>query len=316
MIKTNTNDFLWVEKYRPSTIDDFILADDVKELLMHYIETKNIDNLILYGNYGTGKTSIVRFLTDTLGVDYKSINASEARGIDVIRDVVQPFVKTSSFSDFKIFIFNEGEKLTLDAQESLKELTEEYHEHCKFIFTTNNLTKINDGLKSRFKTIHVRPHDSKEVARRLYSILKKENVKASKTDVMTLVDRHFPDVRKIIREAQSFSITGELVIKRMIEKDVHSNIVSVLKETKKNSNIENSWKSIRSLISTMNYDELTELITVLYERCDEYLPDGLTKAMGIIQIAEYARTVINCIDIQVHISGLISELLILNSEAK
>lgn len=313
-MQVDPKNFLWVEKYRPNTLDEFVISDEIKTLMTHYIETKNIDNIILYGNYGTGKTSIVRFLIENLDVEYKSINASESRGIDVIRDVVKPFVETTSFSPFKIFIFNEGEKLTRDAQESLKELTEEYSDHCKFIFTTNNLSKIDDGIKSRFKTLHVRPDEPKKVARRVYEILKKENIEADKKDVMTLVNRHFPDIRKVIREAQSFSTSGTLELKSVVERDIHNKIISYLKEVKRDkTKLSNSWTSIRHLLFTMNYDELTELISVLYQRSDEFLNEGTDMAMGIIHIADYSRTVTQCIDIQVHVAGLISELLIVNN---
>ena len=211
-------DFLWVEEYRPKTIDDCILPQSLKTLFTSFIEKGELSNLLFSGTPGIGKTTVAKALCEQLNCDWIMINGSEEGGIDVLRNKIKNFASTVSLSGGKkVVILDEADYLNPQStQPALRGFIEEFHKNCRFILTCNFKNRIIEPLHSRFSNIEFRinPKDKPKLASQLFTrathILKEQNVDFEEKVLAELIKKHFPDFRKLINELQRYSISGTI----------------------------------------------------------------------------------------------------------
>ena len=213
-----STDFLWVEEYRPKTIDDCILPQSLKTLFTSFVQKGELSNILLSGPPGIGKTTVAKALCDQLNCDWIMINGSQEGGIDVLRNKIQNFASTVSLSGGKkVVILDEADYLNPQStQPALRGFIEEFHKNCRFILTCNFKNRLIDPLHSRFSTIEFRiaNKDKPKLASKLFEravyILKEQNVDFDEPVLAELIKKHFPDFRKLINELQRYSVSGKI----------------------------------------------------------------------------------------------------------
>ena len=215
-MENNTGvDNFWVEKYRPSILDDIVLSDSNRAILTAFLKNKEIPNLLFSGHAGIGKTTTSKVLINALDAESIYKNCSEV-GIDEVRTVITNFSRTKSFNgNRKIVLLDEIDGMaSIEAQRSLRNVMEEYASHCRFILTCNYVHRVIEPLQSRCQSLDLTP-PLPEVLKRCYNILKKEKIvldEANKSKLVTLIRKFYPDIRKCINEMQKFSVNGNLTI--------------------------------------------------------------------------------------------------------
>ena len=216
----NRNEFVWVESYRPQTIDECILPEGIKNTFKQFVEKGEVPNLLLSGPPGCGKTTVAKALCHELGVDYYVINGSdEGRFLDTVRNNAKNFASTvslSSDSKHKVIIIDEADNTTPDVQLCLRAFTEEFIGNCRFIFTCNYKNKIIAPLHSRCAVIDfaIKGKERQEVAglffKRLQEILAAESIEYDNKVLVELIQKHFPDWRRVLNELQRYSVSGKI----------------------------------------------------------------------------------------------------------
>jgi DNA polymerase III delta prime subunit len=210
--------FLWVEKYRPKTIEECILPDRIKTLFQQISLEGRIPNMILSGGPGMGKTTVAKALCNEVGCDFLMINGSEESGIDVLRTKIRGYASTVSFDGKrKVVILDEADYLNPQStQPALRSFIEEFEKHCSFIMTCNYINRIIEPLHSRCQTIDFRINKEEKLnvgsnfGKRLYTILDQEKVDYDKKVVAEVLMKHFPDYRRVLNELQKYSKYGNI----------------------------------------------------------------------------------------------------------
>ena len=241
------SDYLWVEKYRPKTIKDCILSEDLKKTFLEFLKQKEIPNLLLSGTAGTGKTTVARALCEELGADYIIINGSdEGRQIDTLRNKIKNFAATVSLTEtakHKVVIVDEADYMNADSvQPALRNFIETFHSNCRFIFTCNYKNKIIPALHSRCTVIDFRIVNGEKVKTatelmdRLCKVLDDEKVGYEKKVLAELIQKHYPDFRRTINELQRYSARGKIDsgILFSISEVSHKELIISLKEKRFN----------------------------------------------------------------------------------
>ena len=214
------DEFLWVEKYRPKTIDDCILPESTKRTFKDFLDKGEIPNMLLAGPAGCGKTTVAKALCNELGVDYYVINGSdEGRFLDTVRNTAKNFASTVSLSStarHKVIIIDEADNTTNDVQLLLRAFIEEFHGNCRFIFTCNFKNKILEPLHSRCAVIEFsiggkqKPVIAAAFFKRIQEILDSEGIEYDNKVLVELINKHFPDWRRVLNECQRYSTSGKI----------------------------------------------------------------------------------------------------------
>ena len=210
-------DSLWVEKYRPSDLENLILSDVNKDIVDKFADQREIPNLLLAGGPGVGKTTVARALCEELDTDYLVIIGSEESGIDILRNKIKTFASTVSLQGgSKVVILDEADYLNPQStQPALRGFIEEFHNNCRFIFTANYKNRIIEPLHSRCSVVEFKINGSRdklasELMKRVSMILDTENVTYDNKVVAELIMKHFPDNRRVLNELQRYSAAGEI----------------------------------------------------------------------------------------------------------
>jgi len=207
---------LFVEKYRPVDLDDYVGNENIKKSISQYIGQNDIQNLLFYGPAGTGKTTLAKLIVKNIDCDYLYINASDERGIETIRDKVSGFASTMSFKPLKVVILDEADFLTIQAQASLRNVIETFSRTTRFILTCNYVERIIDPLQSRCQTLKIVPPSKKEVAVHLAKIMSTEGTVYDLEDIKVIVNQYYPDLRKCLNTIQLSTQDQKLIIDKSV----------------------------------------------------------------------------------------------------
>ncbi len=306
------DEFLWVEKYRPKTIDDCILPENIKKTFREFLNKGEVPNLLLSGPAGCGKTTVAKALCNELGVDYYVINGSdEGRFLDTVRNNAKNFASTVSLSSdarHKVIIIDEADNTTSDVQLLLRASIEEFSGNCRFIFTCNYKNKIIEPLHSRCAVIEfaIKGKEKQEIAaeffKRLVSILDTERCEADKKVLAELINKHFPDWRRVLNECQRYSASGTIDSSILAEfSDVKtSDLIRKLKE--KNFTEVRKW-----VVSNLDNDPGVILRRVYESLTDSVVPPSIPAAVLII--AKYQYQIAFVADQEINLLAALTEIM-------
>ena len=302
MSKSNS---LWVEKYRPSSLDTYIGNDHLKSKVSIYLESGDLPHLLLFGRAGTGKTTLAKLLVKNIECDYLYINASDENNVDTVRTKVKNFASTVGFKDLKIIILDECDYITPNAQAALRNLMETFSRHCRFILTCNYVERIIDPIQSRCQLFQIIPPSKKEVAQKLHNILIEENVNGELEDIKILVDSGYPDIRRVINSAQRNVVRGKLKLDTgsIIQNDYKLKLLKILETQNK----KNAFKDIRQLLADNKVTDFADLFRLLYDEVDGYGKGHLAEC--ILIIARYELSDSQVVDKEINAMAMIIELL-------
>ena len=307
-----SNDFLWVEKYRPKVIDDCILPETIKNVFKGFVSQGELPNLLLTGSAGVGKTTIAKALCDEIGASYIMINGSdEGRFLDTVRTRIRTFASTVSLTSgasHKVVIIDEADNTTNDVQLSLRAAVEEFHNNCRFIFTCNFINKIIEPLHSRCTVVDFRVKNGQSVAlqgqffERLRIILKKENAKFEDKVLAKLIKRYYPDWRRLINECQRYSANGSIDAAILVDvADVNlDHLLSALKQK--------DFKTVKNWVVQHMDNDPSMVMRKIYDNLYGVLkPNSIPEA--VLVIAKYMRDISNVPDQEINMLACLTEIM-------
>ena len=296
---------LWVEKYRPTTLDTYIGNEHLKSKVSIYLESGDLPHLLLFGKAGTGKTTLAKLLVNNIECDYLYINASDENNVDTVRTKVKNFASTVGFKDMKVIILDECDYITPNAQAALRNLMETFSKHCRFILTCNYVERIIDPIQSRCQSFQIIPPSKTEVAKHLHSILIQENVIDKPEDIKVLVESGYPDIRRVINSAQRNVVKGKLKLdtSSIIQNDYKLKLLKILETQNK----KNAFNEIRQLLADNKITDYADLFRLLYDEVDSYGKGHLAEC--ILIIARYELSDSQVVDKEINVMAMIIELL-------
>lgn len=305
-------DFLWVERYRPKTVQDTILPPELKATFQQFVDQKNIPNLILAGSAGVGKTTIARAMLEELGCDYIVINGSMNGNIDTLRNEIKNFASSVSLTGNgrKYCILDEADYLNSNStQPALRNFMEEFSKNCGFILTCNFKNRIIEPLHSRCSVIDFKitkkemPGLAKDFMKRACGILNKENIEYDKTVVAELIKKFFPDNRRILNELQRYSATGRIdsgILVNLQELSL-KNLVEFLKNK--------DFSNMRKWVAENLDNDADVIFRKIYDQASQYLTKQSIPAVVLI-IGKYQYQHAFCADAEINLVCCLTELMI------
>ena len=301
-------EFLWVERYRPRTLADCILPADQKKIFQEMLSKGEIQNMLLCGGAGMGKTTIARALCEELQTDYIIINGSEESGIDVLRTKIKQFASTVSFSGKpKVVILDEADYLNPNStQPALRAFMEEFSSNCRFIFTCNFKNRIIPPLHSRTAVVEFKlpksekPRIAAAFFKRVLEILKHENVKADDKVIAKVIEKHFPDYRRILNELQRYSSSGNIdegILVNMGEINMQE-LTAALKDK--------DWKKMRTwVVNNIDNDPQTR-----FRKFYDTLSDSVVQVPQLVLLlADYQYKSAFCADQEINLVACLTEIM-------
>ena len=296
---------LWVERYRPKTLDTYIGNEQLKSKVKVYLESGDLPHLLLFGKAGTGKTTLAKLLVNNIDCDYLYINASDENNVETVRSKVKNFASTMGFKDYKVIILDECDYITPNAQAALRNLMETFSKHCRFILTCNFVERIIDPIQSRCQSFQVIPPNKNDVAKHLHNILTDEDVSYEREDLGILVNSGYPDIRRVINGAQRQSYNGKLSIDKqsIVENDYKMKLLDILQTQDK----KNAFKNIRQLIADSKVTDFADLFRLLYDEVDSYGKGHVADC--ILFIAKYELSDSQVVDKEINAMAMLIEIL-------
>ena len=307
------SDFIWVEKYRPTTIDECILPDNIKKTFKEFLNKGEIPNMLLAGPPGIGKTTVAKALCNELGVDFYVINGSdEGRFLDTVRNNAKNFASTVSLSSeakHKVIIIDEADNTGNDVQLLLRAFIEEFAGNCRFIFTCNYKNKILEPLHSRCAVVDfsIRGKEKQQIAaaffQRLNYVLDKERIEADKKVLAELINKHFPDWRRVLNECQRYSVGGK----------IDSGILAAFSDVAVDDLIKNlkekNFPEVRKWVSNNMDNDTSVLFRRIYDSLYESLVPSTIPA-AVLVIAKYQYQTAFVADQEINMLACLTEIMV------
>lgn len=308
-LDVKADELLWVQKYRPQRIADSILPDATKTSFQKFVDTKNIPNLLLTGSPGTGKTTAAKAMLEELGCDYIILNAALNRGIDLVRSEISTFASSISLAGGrKYIILDEADYLTPEAQASMRNLIETFSKNCGFIFTCNFKNRIITPLRSRLSEVDFaiekseKPKLAAQFFKRTLAILKNENVDFDPKVVAKVIEKHFPDFRRILNELQKYSGNGR--IDEGIFADFKQESLDNLFDLLKNKN----FTEMRKWCADNSDQDVNELFRKIYDMATDKIE---LKSMPtfVVSLADYMYKSSFVADQEINLVAFLTEVM-------
>ena len=307
------DEFLWVEKYRPKTIEECILPESTKSTFQNFLHKGEVPNLLLAGPAGCGKTTVAKALCNELGVDVYVINGSdEGRFLDTVRNTAKNFASTVSLAStakHKVIIIDEADNTTNDVQLLLRAFTEEFSGNCRFIFTCNFKNKIIEPLHSRCACIDFstnsksKPQLAAEFFKRIQEILAAESIEYDQKVLVELINKHFPDWRRVLNECQRYSSSGK----------IDTGILATFSDVKVNDLVkklkEKDFPEVRKWIVNNLDNDYNLLLRRIYDACYETLVPGSIPA-AVLVLAKYQYQGAFVADQEINMLACLTEIMV------
>lgn len=277
---------LWCEKYRPTTLENYIGNEHIKTKLNQFITEQDIPHLLFCGTAGTGKTTAAKILIKNIECDYLFVNASDENSVDIIRTKIKNFAATMSFKPLKIIVLDEADYVTPQAQAALRNMMEVFSKNTRFILTCNYVERIIDPLISRSQVFKLSPPSKKEVAVHLMNILGKENVIFDKAVIATMVNAYYPDIRRILNSSQNQTNSGQLQINidDVIAGDYKLKIVDALMS---NLPLKDKVNEVRQIVADGNIRDFADAYRLLFDKVNDYAPTKVPQSILAIAEGQY-----------------------------
>ena len=302
--------FLWVEKYRPTTIDACILPNSLKESFSEFVKDGHIPNLILSGGPGVGKTTVAKAMVEEIGATWMMINGSEESGIDVLRTKIKNFASTVSLEGGrKYIILDEADYLNPQStQPALRGFMEEFHKNCGFILTCNYKNRLIEPLHSRCSVVDFiiakgdKPKLASDFFNRVKNILSDENVKFDQKAVAELLNKYFPDWRRIINELQRYSASGQIdagILVNLSEANVNELMESLKKQ---------EFTNVRKWIVNNLDNDPVRIYRRFYDSLYDYI-DKSTIPHAVVILAEYSYKSAFVADQEINLLACMTEIM-------
>lgn len=302
----NQENSLWVESFRPNTLDGYVGNEHIIEKVKVYIENGDVPHLLFYGGAGTGKTTLAKIIANNVDADVMYINASDENNIETVRTKIKNFASTIGFRKWKICILDEADYMTPNGQAALRNLMETFSKTTRFILTCNYVEKIIDPIQSRCQTFAIIPPSKKEVAKRIVSILDNLKIEYDNKDLVTIINSGYPDIRRILNSCQRQVIDGKLKIDAtsLVQANYMTSVAEILaSDTSK----KDAFKSIRQLIADSKVRDFTAFYRFLFDEIDNYAKGHIASVILILAEAQYQDSLV--IDKELHIMSMIVKLL-------
>lgn len=282
----NTENTLWVEKYRPDTLDGYVGNINIIDKIKIYLQNGDVPHLLLYGGAGTGKTTLAKIIAKAIDCDLMYINASDENNVETVRDKIKGFASTMGFRQWKLVILDEADFLTVNGQAALRNLMETFSKTCRFILTCNYVEKIIDPIQSRCQTFAITPPSKVDVAVRMNQILVSEGVTFENSDLATLINSGYPDIRRVINSCQRQVLNGKLVVDQqsLVEANYMYKLVEIFNTSKDKKSC---FTDIRQLIADSKVRDFTDLYKFLYDEVDTYAQGHIGPVILLIADAQY-----------------------------